>query len=143
SVAVVRGRAVEALRELLATLAARRPVVLAIDDLQWADADSAALLVKLLEAPAPEGLVLAASFRGAEAKVNDAIAPYLEAVRGLDARAGEVDRAVIDVGPLAPDLAERLARETLATLDVPADDLAAAIAEESAGVPYYVEELAH
>ncbi|MCE9576418.1 MAG: protein kinase [Deltaproteobacteria bacterium] len=51
---VLRARAFKALRGLLRTLSAQRPVMLAIDDMQWGDDDSAAALVELIHNP--EGL---------------------------------------------------------------------------------------
>ncbi len=63
-----RDRAFAALRALLATMARRGPVVLVIDDLQWADDDSlAALAVLLAEREAPPILVLATLRSGAKA----------------------------------------------------------------------------
>lgn len=138
----LRRRAAVALRGLFATLAARRPLVLVIDDVQWADADSASLLVKLFEAPVPRGLVVVASLRPVEASLNVAIGPYLAAVRDLR---GGVHRIGLDVETLPFADAERLARERLAALRVKDDDhaLAAAIAHETGGLPFFVEELAH
>ena len=129
----LRRRAMEALRELVGSLAARRPVLLAIDDLHWGDADSASLLAKLLEAPRPRGLLVVATYREAEAQANPAIAAYVEM--------HDAQRLV--VGPLGETEAERLASATLASLDVKVEGLARAIAEEAAGNPFYVEELAY
>jgi hypothetical protein len=55
----VRRRAFEALREILAELAETRPVVIAIDDLQWGDIDGAWGLAELIRSPAPRMLVVA------------------------------------------------------------------------------------
>jgi predicted ATPase/serine/threonine protein kinase len=141
SVLESRRRALEALRELLSTLAEQHPVVLEIDDLQWADADSAALLLKLLEAPTPRRLLIAAAFRPTDTAVSSAIAPYLDLVRRLDARS-DAHLVSIDVTALRVEDAVNLARETLTRLGVASDVLADKIAKESTGVPFFVLELA-
>jgi hypothetical protein len=52
-----------AIRELFARLAERRPVVIAIDDLQWSDAESLALLREILRPPDAPALLLIATVR--------------------------------------------------------------------------------
>jgi hypothetical protein len=58
-----RARIFAALREIFLRLVARAPLVLTIDDLQWADADSLALLSEVLRAPGAPGLLLVATLR--------------------------------------------------------------------------------
>lgn len=102
----VRRRALAALRELLASAAARRQLVLHVDDAQWGDADSAALLLELLRPPTVFRLMLIASYRQEEES-----SAFL---RELRARVPErVQVRELQVGPLAPDDAERLALELL------------------------------
>ncbi len=137
----LRRRALVAARELISNLASQRVVVLEIDDLQWADADSIALLDALLAAPALRRVLVAASFRPHEASTSTASAAYLSAVPEFAAR-DDLELVTIDVGPLSEPEARRLAAATLGTHDERSTRLAAAIAGESGGVPFFVEELA-
>ncbi len=132
----LRRRAFGALRELLARLAEQVPLVLAIDDLQWGDVDSALLLQELLRPPDPPSVLLVASFRSDVAEGNLVLLPLLE----HGSREGETAYD-IPVGPLPADEAERLALTHLAPTLSDRSPLAAHIARESGGIPFFVEEL--
>lgn len=58
-----RTRMFGALRDLLRNLAKRHPLVVLVDDLQWADADSLALLAEVFRAPDAPPLLLMATLR--------------------------------------------------------------------------------
>jgi serine/threonine protein kinase len=136
----VRRRAAGALRELLVRLTAARPAILHIDDIHWGDIDSAALLGELMRPPHPRLLFLC-SYRTDEGKGS-------ELVQSLLSRRGSADGApapqVVEVGPLEPAEAERLARALLSSGQPRGglERLAARIAAESEGHPYFVQTLA-
>jgi tetratricopeptide (TPR) repeat protein len=62
----LRNRAFAAMRDMLARLAAARPCVVVIDDLQWADADSLALLAEIMRPPDEPPLLFVATIRTAQ-----------------------------------------------------------------------------
>jgi serine/threonine protein kinase/tetratricopeptide (TPR) repeat protein len=132
---VLRQRAFAALRELLARIADRQPLVMYIDDLHWADADSSALLEDLLRSPGSPAVLMLACFRSEEV----ASKPFLQAL---------VERRSPDaVGVMLEPMTEDEATELLASLipgDSPlSDNDRRTIAREAGGNAFIVEQLAH
>ena len=134
----LRLRAFRALRELLARLGDRRPLVLAIDDLQRGDSDSAFLLSELLRPPSAPRLLLVGCYRSDHAATSPLLRALLEPHEG---GGPSVDRRVLALGTLEPSDAERLALTLLGSDDEAACAHAGAIARESGGNPFFVAEL--
>src|SRR6202035_4530397 len=98
----LRVQAFAALRELLARLALWRRVVVVIDDLHWADADSLALLGELLR-PVDGPLVLVLGTMRTHGEDDADLARMRAAVEG--------DVRVLGLGGLGEDDARRLVRD--------------------------------
>jgi tetratricopeptide (TPR) repeat protein len=131
----LRTQAVGSLRELLGAVARRRPLVLLIEDLQWADGDSFDLLGGLLRPPAVPGLLLILTVRA------DALArPPLALARFLDVVSEHPEQRRITLGPLTPEEQEELARrlDTGHGGRLQVDD---AVWQASAGHPLLLAEL--
>lgn len=147
----LRRRAFSALRELLLRLSDRHPLVLFIDDLQWGDLDSAALIQELLRPPDPPPMLLVACFRSEEVLTspllrsvftNELMRSATEvrelALRELDpAETRSLARRLLGVDAIAetdrtPEIERRL---------VHGDTLADTIARESGGNPFFVDAL--
>lgn len=126
-------RAFAALRTFLSRLAAQKLLVLLIEDLQWADADSLSLLDHVLRAPCAPPLLLIATWRD---DAQPGASPSSPAAAALFSAARH-----LRLGPLPPAEAHALARlfaENSAAH--PAAD-ATYIATESGGHPLFIREL--
>jgi hypothetical protein len=128
----VRDAMFVAFRQLLRGLTSLAPIVAFIDDLQWADADSLALLSEVLRGPDAPRMLLIGTLRTTPGEDRPA------ALLGPD-----VPVEQLALGNLAGDEARRLARELLRQRD-PGDrerdaDL---LARESGGHPLFLFELA-
>jgi hypothetical protein len=131
----LRRRAFGALRELLGTLARRRPLILYIDDVHWGDTDSVALLLHLVQPPNAPPILVLLSHREEDA----ATGAFLTELRARWPPSAEMRD--VAVGPLDTADARRLALALLGP-GTSHEYLADAVARESAGSPFLVEELA-
>ena len=133
-----RRRAFRGLKELLARIADRRPLVLRMADLQWGDEDSARLLSELVTPPDAPALLVIGSYRSDEGVAS----PMLRELQRLYERPGmRGDVRNLFVPPLIHKQAEQLALLRMGRNDGPALAEAARIAVESEGNPLFVEEL--
>ncbi len=134
----LRVRAFTALREMLRRIAQWRPLIVYIDDLQWADRDSLDLLLELTREPGAPELLLVASVR-AENIVNQATrAEGVVALMNAIAQRHACKR--LTVGPLSSDEQRELVAKLLGGADV-ADRLARNLWADSAGSPLFLNEL--
>jgi len=131
-----RRRAFGALRELLRRLALRGPLALVIDDLQWGDLDSAALLEELLRPPDPPRILLLLCYRTEEARSS----PLLQELLPSLARSGSF--LDVELHALSRSVARKLAKALLGPGQAGDEEQADWIAAESGGSPFFVQELA-
>ncbi|APR85069.1 large transcriptional regulator [Minicystis rosea] len=142
----VRRRASAALRALLRRIAGKA-LVLWVDDLQWADADSTALLLDLVTAPDAPSVLLVTSYRSV---VPSAIALVAALLQRMMRGEPTGDVREILVGPLSSQEARALALRSIdpdhrepddARLVNDDPDPAGAIARASDGCPRFVDML--
>jgi hypothetical protein len=130
----LRSRLFAALRELLERLADRHPLVLVIDDLQWADADSLALLGELMRPPEAPALLLIATVRSDEAASSANRRQSLtEQLRG------EITH--LPLGRMSAEESRELAETLVKRAPGQAGLSAVAIAQEAGGHPLFIDEL--
>ena len=122
-----RSRLFEATAWLVGDVCAARPLVLALDDLQWADDGSLALLHYVLRRSPGARLAVVLGIRPATVG-RDALEPLA---------AGGVPLTTVALGPLPADETAVLAR----SLGVTDPALLTRIAAESGGNPFFVTEL--
>jgi serine/threonine protein kinase len=136
----LRQRAFAALRELLARLGDRKPLVLHIDDLQWGDPDSGALLRDILRPPDPPVFLLIVCHRSEET----AASPVLKAILPLESEGLVLaDFPQIKLEPLSRGEAGQLAFALMGADNESKRSVSDAIADEAGGDPFLVGELVH
>jgi len=134
--AAQRRLAFSTLRALLAQIAERHPLVLVIDDLHWADADSTALLEDLLQPPDQPRLLMVLGFRTEEIRFKPFLRPFVEP----DVTSHRVIAALEPLNHAeSQELAACLIRDTAAIRQRPDQTLV----REAGGNPFLIEQLAH
>ncbi len=132
----LRNRASVAFAQLLGALAARQPLVLAIDDLQWGDSDSAGLLVDMFSGPHAPPVLLVGSHRAERAADSTCLAALLREDLPL-----ACERRELAIDALESSDAERLALGLLGRDFPMAGAMAARIAQEAGGSPFFIRAL--
>jgi ATP/maltotriose-dependent transcriptional regulator MalT len=122
-----RYRSHRAVRMLLETLATH-PLLLVLDDFHWADPASVELVGALLRRPPAARVLMALGFRPHQ--LPDRLGTELTRAQ----RAGIL--TTLELGPLSLPEASELLGDTVSAGD------AAALFEDSGGVPFYLEQLA-
>lgn len=132
----MRRSAFRALRELLARIAQTRALVLAIDDLQWADEPSVQALEDLMSAADAPGALLLASFRSEEIASHSVLQAAVDRAESLSTR-----HLVLE--PLTHDEIVSLVRQLSGGADetMLTSNLVEEIAAESTGSPFLAEQL--
>jgi DNA-binding CsgD family transcriptional regulator/tetratricopeptide (TPR) repeat protein len=125
-------RLVAALEGIMRAWSEREPLVLAIDDLHAADADTLTVLSLLIRKLQTDAVTFIATMRVHPPDVSIELAATIDRL-GRDGLA-----SVIDLGPLDVDEVRALARATLDA--VPDERLVRTLWESTRGNPFYVEE---
>ena len=127
----------QVLRRLIgAFAAAEHPLALFLDDLQWADAASLALLDELLTGGDTRHVLVIGAYRDAEVGADH---PLARAIERLPARGARVQ--TIELAPLPADELARLVAGTLHATAAEAAPLARLILEKTAGNPFFAIQL--
>ena len=131
----VRRLAFEALTALLRRLATRRSLVIWIDDLQWADADSMVLLEEILGPPGPPAMLTLLCFRSEEIAAK----PFLQTL--LD-RADRHEWSALSLEPMTEDEAQTLIGGLLPGDSTLTNHDKLRMTREAGGSPFLLEQLA-
>jgi tetratricopeptide (TPR) repeat protein len=146
----IRSRAFAGLRDMLTRISHRRPLVVVIDDFQWADTDSLTLLAEVLRPPEAPAMLLAATVRASPPGEDKTFRTLTAASNRKLGQALLGDVRSVEVAQLssgeARELATALVRRTGrsaggADAGESVDGAAEAIAREAGGHPFFIDAL--
>ena len=129
-----KGRFYRVFQQLLGAFAgSERPLTLFLDDLQWADAGSLALIAHLMTDPNTQNLLLIGAYRDNEVSSTHPLSLALEEIREAGARV----RSIV-LAPLSHEDVNRLVVDALHCDAAKACSLSALVEEKTRGNPFFV-----
>jgi hypothetical protein len=130
-----RRRLFDAVGEWLDAIAARHPVLLVLDDLQWAERSSLLLLRHLLDAPPSSPMLIVVTLRDGDVEGMGPLHTL-----GLFEAGDDVER--LELGGLAAFAVERLIEQALGRqVDAEEAEISRWLTDETAGNPLFVQEI--
>lgn len=111
----------------------RHPLVLFVDDLQWADPASLRLLRYVIAAPEARHLLVIGAYRSNEVSASHPLTETLEEIRAAGARI-----STIRLGPLPQENLLELVMDTFRTDEKQAAPLAHLLDQKTGGNPFFV-----
>ncbi len=131
-----RGRMFENFTRTILSLSSQNPLVFFMDDFQWADAGTAQLLLYIAKNIRNQRIMLVVSYRPEEVEVESSrvVAEVVDDLSILPAT------TTISLQRLGKEHIAEMVRDLLSRKDVP-DEFIDALYKESAGNPFFVEEV--
>ncbi|NJN65716.1 MAG: AAA family ATPase [Chloroflexaceae bacterium] len=111
------------------------PLVLFLDDMQWADSASFALLEQMMTAPDHQNLLLIGAYRDGEVGAYHPFWATIEAIRQAGVRVSTLALTPLDIVAVT-----RLVAETLHCAEEPAMLLAGLVVSKTGGNPFFLQE---
>ncbi len=130
-----RYRLFEAIDGWVGSIAARRPLLLVLDDLHWADRDSLLLVRHIARTMRPSPLLLAGTYRETDLEGGE-LAEFLPEL----GRVHDVRRVALGGLP-DPDVEELIGRVAEGLSEPDRSALARELRDEAAGNPFFVREI--
>ncbi len=134
-----RNRFLLAMRRFVSTLCSEdQPLVLCLDDLQWADSGSLMLLEDMLTAGATQGLFIVGTYRDDEVEIDH---PFGELIEKLASQ--KVDVSQLRLPALQMDALNSLVADALGNTPEAVRGLCEIIFKKTDGNPFFVRQLLH
>lgn len=124
------------LQAFVRAVAADRPLVFFLDDLQWTDAASLRVLRALASDPESRHVLLLGAFRGRDVGPKHPLARALEELRGMGTAVTRTE-----IGPLETEALVALLSDVLRCEPERARPLVALVRDKTAGNPFFVQQL--